>query len=281
MASPTDQELDSNDHLSRHRNRSSSALASRDDSPLRDTATFWDRQYHSNPRNIVEQPSSSSKRRALTQSPLPVAMSQWEQLLNLRLLHHHVQEGHLLSQSAMAGGGGTSLKSHPQVSNPGYQSVSPYPCFPGYEGYLSCKSGCDGLGMPHLVGNYALPAPILFQDHTAMSSHHNLQICLVLQHRFYNLFKEASLGHQENFLKSTNNYGMLKNPTCETSSGEDPNTAHVAGSAVSRKASKRGRPKKLAAPHLTSLIKSKLKLENRNHARFNLKPEHTFLRKLS
>ncbi|KAJ6367285.1 hypothetical protein OIU77_003610 [Salix suchowensis] len=105
---------------SRHRKQSSSALASRDDqSPLRDTATFWDRQYHSNPRNIVEQPSSGSKRHALTQSPLPVAMSQWEQLLNLRLLHHHVQEGHLLSQSAMAGGGGTSLKSHPQVSNPG------------------------------------------------------------------------------------------------------------------------------------------------------------------
>ena len=29
---------------------------------------------------------------------------------------------------------------------------------------------------------------------------------------------------------------------------EDPNIAHVAGSAVCRKASKRGRPKKLAAP---------------------------------
>ncbi|KAJ6378994.1 hypothetical protein OIU78_029084 [Salix suchowensis] len=154
MAPATDQELDSNEHLSRHRKQSSSALASRDDqSPLRDTATFWDRQYHSNPRNIVEQPSSGSKRHALTQSPLPVAMSQWEQLLNLRLLHHHVQEGHLLSQPGVnapgvpqpfipigtidgtwhfpiAGGGGTSLKNHPQVSNLGCQFVSPYPCFP-------------------------------------------------------------------------------------------------------------------------------------------------------
>ncbi|KAJ6288251.1 hypothetical protein OIU76_024278 [Salix suchowensis] len=223
MAPATDQELDSNEHLSRHRKQSSSALASRDDqSPLRDTATFWDRQYHSNPRNIVEQPSSGSKRHALTQSPLPVAMSQWEQLLNLRLLHHHVQEGHLLSQPG--GGGGTSLKNHPdQVSNLGCQFVSP-----------------ALIGMLHLFGNYALPAPILFQDHTAMSSHHNLQICLVPQHRFYNLFKEASLGHQENFLKSTNNYiwdAQWKIPY-----------AHVAGSAVSRKASKRGRPKKLAAP---------------------------------
>jgi len=169
----------SDDEQSSQQNQSNLAMASRDDSPFCDTATFWDRQYHSIPRNIVEQPSSSSKRHVLAQSPLPVAMSQWEQLLNLQLLHHHVQQSHLLSQStipfclphlygyqvpgvnapgvprpftpigtidgswhfAVVGGGGTSLKNHPQVSNLGYQFVCPYPFFPGNVGYL-CKSGC-------------------------------------------------------------------------------------------------------------------------------------------
>lgn len=91
----------SDDVQSSQQNQSNLALASRDDSPFCDTATFWDRQYHSIPRNIVEQPSSSSKRHVLAQSPLPVAMSQWEQLLNLQLLHHHVQQSHLLSQSTI------------------------------------------------------------------------------------------------------------------------------------------------------------------------------------
>lgn len=41
---------------------------------------------------------------------------------------------------AVVGGGGASLKNHPQVSNLGYQFVYPYPFFPGNVGYL-CKSG--------------------------------------------------------------------------------------------------------------------------------------------
>ncbi|KAJ6915761.1 hypothetical protein NC652_018426 [Populus alba x Populus x berolinensis] len=145
-------------------------------------------------------------------------MNQWEQLLNLQLLHHHVQQSHLLSQStipfclphlsgyqlpgvnapgvprpftpigtidgswhfAVVGGGGASLKNHPQVSNPGYQFVCPYPFFPEITDYKS-----------RIMKLEAEIPPV----------------------------KQAV---------------------------EDP-IAHVAGSAVSRKASNRGRPKKLAA----------------------------------
>ncbi|KAH8503797.1 hypothetical protein H0E87_014879 [Populus deltoides] len=64
---------------------------------------------------------------------------------------------------------------------------------------------------------------------------------------------------------------------------EDP-IAHVARSAVSRKASKRGRPKKLAASvdAPPSLDKPQLQAQARKSepCKVHLKPEHTFLRKL-
>ncbi|KAL9378684.1 hypothetical protein Peur_030019 [Populus x canadensis] len=253
----------SDDEQSSQQNQSNLALASRDDSPFCDTATFWDRQYHSIPRNIVEQPSSSSKRLVLAQSPLPVAMSQWEQLLILHLLHHHVQQSHLLSQStipfclphlygyqlpgvnapgvprpftpigtidgswhfAVVGGGGTSLKNHPQVSSLGYQFVCPYPFFPGLCGYVRSQP-------PNVPGSAtslleSFQRGIIRTPEKLSQKHQQLWDAQITDYKSRIMKLEAEIPPVNQAV-------------------EDP-IAHVAESAVSRKASKRGRPKKLAA----------------------------------
>ncbi|KAG5241071.1 Cys-Gly metallodipeptidase DUG [Salix suchowensis] len=219
MAPATDQELDSNEHLSRHRKQSSSALASRDDqSPLRDTATFWDRQYHSNPRNIVEQPSSGSKRHALTQSPLPVAMSQWEQLLNLRLLHHHVQEGHLLSQ--------------PGVNAPGV----PQPFIP-----IGTIDGSYGYVFSSQPSNMPGSATSLLQSFQRGIIRTPGKLSQKHQQLWDAQLQSEITDYKSRIMKLEAEIPPVKQAV------EDP-IAHVAGSAVSRKSSKRGRPMKLAAP---------------------------------
>lgn len=71
-------------------------------SPLHDPATSLNGQPHSiiqwpyTPQNTLEQPPSSSKPCAPTQSPQSVAVSQWHQLPHLQLnpTSHQVQQGH-------------------------------------------------------------------------------------------------------------------------------------------------------------------------------------------
>uniref|UniRef100_A0A2K1ZM54 Uncharacterized protein n=1 Tax=Populus trichocarpa TaxID=3694 RepID=A0A2K1ZM54_POPTR len=286
-------------------------MASRDDSPFCDPATFWDRQYHSIPRNIVEQPSSSSKRHVLAQSPLPVAMSQWEQLLNLQLLHHHVQQSHLLSQStipfclphlygyqvpgvnapgvprpftpigtidgswhfAVVGGGGTSLKNHPQVSNLGYQFVCPYPFFPGPWDTSSWWQLCSPCTytVPGLCGYVRSQPPNMPGSATSLLESFQRGIIRTpekLSQKHQQLWDAQITDYKSRIMKLQAEIPPVKQAV------EDP-IAHVAESAVSRKASKRGRPKKLAASvdAPPSLDKPQLQAQARKSEPCKVQPE--------